>query len=99
MSGTVTEASSITLKENVSPITDALGIVSQLQGCVYDRKDGTSFNEPGLIAEQVDSILSSIVFYDEQGNPIGVKYTKLIPYLIESIKQLNQQIKDLTSKE
>lgn len=99
VSGTITEASSITLKENVAPITNALDIVSQLQGCVYDRKDGTSFNEPGLIAEDVDPVLSNIIMYDDEGKPMGVKYTKLIPYLIESIKQLNQQIKDLTGKE
>ena len=96
VSGTITEASSIEIKENVVPIEDALSVVQALQGVIYDRKDGSSKNEPGLIAEDTDKWLSSVVTYDADGNPSGIKYTKIVPYLIESIKQLKSQIDQLS---
>lgn len=93
--GTITETSSITLKENVKPIENALDKILQLAGVIYDRKDGSSYNEAGLIAEQVNEILPDLVTKDEKGNPLGVKYTKLTAYLIESIKEIKQEIANL----
>ena len=94
----IVETSSIAFKENVNPISDALSSIMQLTGVTYDRKDGSSTNESGLIAEQVNSVLPDVVTKDEDGNPYGVKYTKLIAYLIESVKSLKAEIDDLKSK-
>ena len=85
------ESSSITFKENVSPITGALDAIMQLVGVTYDRKDGSSKNEAGLIKEEVEKILPNLV-KDE-----GIHYTKLTAYLIESIKSLKQEINELKS--
>jgi hypothetical protein len=98
ISGTLTEASSEALKENIDPITNALGIVSKLTGVTYDRKDGTAKNRAGLIAEDVEKILPNVVQKDETGNPSGIKYTNLIAYLIESIKELKAEIDVLKGK-
>jgi hypothetical protein len=99
-SGTLTatalvESSSVTLKENIAPITNALDSILKLKGVIYDRKDGTSNNEAGLIAEEVYKILPNLVTRDQDGNPEGITYTKFSAYLIEAIKELSSQIEQL----
>jgi hypothetical protein len=92
------ESSSIALKENVQPITNALDLILQLDGVTYDRKDGSSNSEPGLIAEWVERILPELVTKDANGHAMGVKYTKLTAYLIESIKSLKAEIEQLKGR-
>jgi hypothetical protein len=89
---TITETSSITLKENINPIENALTAVLALQAYTYDRKDGSIKNEAGLIAEEVFKIIPNLVQLDKDGKPEGIKYTKMTAYLIESIKALNEVI-------
>ena len=88
----IVESSSETLKENINPITDALALISQLQGVTYDRRDGSTHNEAGLIAEEVNRVLPNLVALDDQGRPLGVQYTKLTAYLIEAVKSLKLEI-------
>jgi len=72
-----------------------LDSVLQLKGVVYDRKDGSSLNEVGLLAEEVYKIVPWLVSLDDKGKPYGVHYTKLTAYLIESIKSLKKEIDTL----
>jgi len=89
------ETSSIAFKKSVKPLDHALDSILQLNGVVYDRKDGSTKNEVGLIAEEVYKILPWLVSLDEKGKPYGVQYTKLTAYLIESIKSLKEEINEL----
>jgi hypothetical protein len=91
------ETSSIAFKENVNPITNALDSVLKLVGTTYDRKD-TKETESGFIAEDVNKILPNLVSKDEAGNPYGIKYTKLIAYLVEAVKEQQIQINELKKK-
>jgi hypothetical protein len=86
VAGTITESSSIALKQNIDPITNALNLVSKLVGVTYDRKDGSAKNRAGLIKEEVEKVLPNIVSDD------GIQYTNLIAYLVESIKELKAEI-------
>jgi len=95
ISGTLTESSSIALKENVEPITGALDLVNKLMGKIYDRRDNGTKQESGLIAEEVFVTAPNLVALDEDGKPVGVKYTKIIAYLIESVKELSEEIRKL----
>jgi hypothetical protein len=90
----IVESSSIVLKENITPIENALDSILKLSGVTYDRKD-TQVHEAGLIAEWVNEILPDLVTKDMAGNTIGIKYTKLTAYLIESVKTLKQEINEL----
>lgn len=92
---TVVETSSIVFKENIEPIENALDKIMQLSGVIYDRKDKSQLNEPGLIAEEVNKILPNVVTKNDIGEVYGIKYTKIIAYLIESIKELNNEISSL----
>lgn len=91
----LTESSSIALKENVNPITGALDSIMQLVGVTYDRKDGSKKHEAGLIAEDVATVLPNLITYDDEGKPSGINYTKLSAYLIEAVKSLKGEIDTL----
>ncbi len=93
----LTETSSIALKENVSPIDNALDTILQLCGVTYDRKD-TKCYEAGLIAEDVNKVLPHLVKKDAKGNPESIMYSKLTAYLVEAVKSLNEEIKELKRK-
>jgi len=95
---TLTETSSITFKENVNPISNALDNITKLVGVTYDRKDGSAKQKAGLIAEEVEQVLPNVVQKDNDGNPSSIAYTNLIAYLIESIKELKQEIDILKGK-
>ena len=92
------ETSSIALKENLNPIQNALELVEQLQAWTFDRKDGSTSAEPGLIAEEVEKIIPNLVAKDENGNPESISYSRLTAYLIESVKTLSKEIKTLQGK-
>ena len=95
---TITETSSIALKENLNPITNALDSIVQLMGFTYDRKDGTAKGEAGLIAEEVNNILPNLISYDEKGKPYSINYSKLTVYLIEAMKTLKSELDILKSQ-
>jgi hypothetical protein len=95
---TVSETSSIAFKQNVMPLTNALDAILQLVGVTYDRKDGETKNEVGLIAEEVYKVAPNLVTLDADGNPYGLYYTKITAYLIESIKSLKQELDELKGR-
>ena len=92
------ESSSMSLKENFTPIDDALSKLLQLSGWIYDRKDGSQKGEAGLIADDVIKIIPNVVTKDEHGNPSGVNYTRLSAYLIEAVKTLKHEIDQIKGK-
>ncbi len=94
----ITESSSIALKENVAPIENALDAIMKLVGDTYDHRDGSKYNEAGLIAEDVNQVLPNIVTKDQDGRPDAIHYTKLSAYLIEAVKSLKSEIDQLKGK-
>jgi len=95
IAGALTQGSTRNIKENITPISNALSIVTQIQGVTYDKIDGSAINEPGFIAEDMYSVLPSLVSLDRKGDPQGIKYTNLTAYLLEAIKEQQQQINNL----
>jgi len=93
--GTITETSSIILKENINPITDVMANLLNLNAYTYDRKDGSSKNEAGLIAEEVEKLFPNLVTRNDETGILGVQYTKLSVYLLEAVKILKKEIDDL----
>ena len=85
-------------KEKVSPINNPLEIVSKLDGKTYNWKVSSfpdlNFDNSlqyGLIAQEVETVMPTIVHTDDLGRK-SVKYTAIIPVLIEAIKQQQEQI-------
>ena len=87
------------LKDNLVKLGNPLDKVSQLNGYEFDwiPKEGIHENEGhdvGVIAQEVEKILPEIVQTRDNGYK-AVKYEKIVPLLIESIKELTQRVEEL----
>jgi hypothetical protein len=95
--GALTESSSLKLKENINTITGNLEKVLDLRPVAYN-KIGSTIKELGLIAEEVAETYPEFVQYDENGEAIGVNYSRLTTVLIGAVKELSDKIKKLETK-
>lgn len=91
--GTITELSSLRYKENVRDLDSS--IVPLLRPVLYDEKDSDGKDIPGLIAEEVAEVCTNVVSYNEEGEPEGLQYSRLVPYLIDHIQKLEKRIEEL----
>jgi hypothetical protein len=94
---TLTETSTIRIKENVEDIENPLEIVKKLRGIQYN-KIGNNNKEIGVIAEEVYDILPQIVNVDDENQPSSVSYGRLTALLIEVVKKQDEQIENLTKR-
>ena len=91
------------LKENIQPIVDALSKVESISGNTYDWKEGFESihshtgHDIGVIAQEIEKILPEVVIDRETGYK-AVQYEKIVPLLIEAIKELSAKVKELESK-
>lgn len=93
--------SDIKLKTDITPIDNPLDKIKKLSGNTYTwkpeagaRKAGTK--DVGVIAQEVNSIFPNIT--REVNGVMSVRYIKLIPLLIECIKDQQTQIDELKRK-
>ena len=91
------------LKTNVTNITSAASKVSQLNGVTFNWNNaavelGKSANvtEAGVIAQEVQQVLPEAVTERDNGY-LAVHYEKLVPLLIEAIKEQQSTIDQLSS--
>ena len=90
--------SSRRFKTNIQPLHDALGKVEQLRGVSYTLK-ATGKQEIGVIAEEVGAVVPEVVKYEPNGkDATGVDYERLTALLIESTKQQQREIDQLSAK-
>jgi hypothetical protein len=87
------------LKKNRIRISDPIGKITQLNGYEFDwiPKEGIHENEGhdvGVIAQEVEKVIPEIVQTRDNGYK-AVKYEKIVPLLIESIKEQQKQIDEL----
>jgi len=91
-----------TLKTNITNIDNALVKVLTLNGVTFDwnevaiEKHGKSCREAGVIPQEVEQVLPEIVATREDGTK-AVRYEKIVPLLIEAIKELTKKVQDLES--
>ncbi len=88
------------LKDNISKIEDPLAKVVSLGGYTFDWNENTvnEGSETGVIAQEVESLgLPGIVTTRDNGYK-AVRYEKLVPLLIEAIKELNDKVSSLEDK-
>ena len=95
--GSFNATSSVVYKTNISPIEGAIQLIKNLNGVVYDRKDGRKFREVGVIAEEVAALVPSVVGFKD-GRPDSVDYSRFTPILIEAMKELLNRIEKLENK-
>lgn len=81
--------SDITLKENLSPVENALTLIDSLNGYTFDWKNRNR-SSIGVTAQDVEKCLPQLV--TEINDHKTVNYNGLIGVLIEAVKELNKKI-------
>jgi|GEM_PF-6310490 hypothetical protein len=93
----ITVSSDIRLKENFEPMSNALELVSQLNGLYYTWKKDAGTDKPrklGFIAQEVEKVIPELVKTDSEGMK-SVDYVSVVPVLVEAIKHQQKQINEL----
>ena len=91
------------LKQNITPIANALDKVKSLTGVEFDWKPeykeahGHEGHDTGIIAQQVLGVMPTAVRTNDTGY-LAVRYEKLIGLLIEGMKGQQAQIDELKAK-
>lgn len=91
--GSITENSDESLKENINTIENACGKISQIRGVEYN-KIGEEAKKIGVIAQEVESVVPEVVTEDADGTK-SVSYTNLVGLLIQSNKELIKRVTEL----
>lgn len=87
------------LKNNIETIKSPLEKLSKINGVEFDwiPKEGIHENEGhdvGVIAQEVEKVIPEIVQTRDNGYK-AVKYEKIVPLLVEAIKELQAEIQEL----
>jgi hypothetical protein len=87
---------------SVSCVDNHRSLVNQLSGYEFDWIPMVGIHENeghdvGVIAQEVEKILPEVVTTRDNGYK-AVKYEKIVPLLIEAIKELSNEVKELKSQ-
>ncbi|WP_299440114.1 tail fiber domain-containing protein [uncultured Aquimarina sp.] len=83
-------------KHSINDIQNAFDTVEKLRGVTYTwNKDHGGHQDFGFIAEEVHEILPQAAKKGTDGEIDGVDYGRITPYLVEAIKEQQEQIEQL----
>jgi hypothetical protein len=102
-------SSDASLKENVKTIDNALAKIEKINGVEFDWTDAfieaqggeddyfVRKHDIGVIAQEIEAVLPEVVATREDGIK-AVKYDRIVPLLIEAIKELKTELDELKAK-
>lgn len=94
--GGLSSPSDIKLKENVEDLPYGLDDVAQMRPVEYDLKvDGR--HDIGFIAQEMKQVVPDVVSEMADGT-LSIQYAKLVPVLVNAIKELQAEVELLKSK-
>jgi hypothetical protein len=84
------------LKENISYIPSATGLdkILQLKPAKFDYINGQK-GQLGFIAQDIQEVIPEAISVDEKTGMLGLKTDFIIPYLVNAIKELSVDNKEL----
>ena len=87
------------LKDNITLINDPLTKVISISGNTFDWNDKSNKNghDVGLIAQEIEKVLPEAVITRDSGY-LAVDYHKVVPLLVEAIKELSDKVDALEQK-
>ena len=87
------------LKDNITPLSNALDKINQIGGYEFDWNDNSSHSghDVGVIAQEIEKVLPEVVVDRDTGYK-AVRYEKIVALLIQAIKEQQLQIDELKSK-
>jgi hypothetical protein len=97
ISGTLTEASSLGIKENIETYSPSLEKINKMRPVRYNKKKSKK-KEVGLVAEELAEMFPELVEMDEKGKPSGVNYSRAVAVLLHGFKELYKEVKELKEK-
>jgi len=110
ITGSITATSDITafstsdkqLKDNITLIPNSLEKITKIGGYTFDWNNKQNIYEVGshdigVIAQELEEILPETVITRDNGYK-AVRYEKIVPLLIEAIKELKNEVDELKSK-
>jgi len=96
--GYLTDTSDRRLKENIEPLTGALGGVLALEGYSFTMKDDANAQrEYGLMAQDVQAVFPELVL-TRDNDYLSLNYVGLIAPLVEATKEQQKLIDTLTAQ-
>ena len=91
-------------KSNIRTIQNSIDLLSKVDGVYYDwkteeypKRNFSNQEQIGVIAQQLEKQFPQVVHIDDKGYR-SVAYDKLVPVLIEAIKELNRELENSVSK-
>jgi len=100
----ITETSDKRLKKDIHTLQDALGKIESLRGVSYKwrteeypEKNFKADEHIGVVAQEVEKVLPEVVNTDGEGYK-SVEYSHLTPVLIEAIKELSKENRELRNR-
>ena len=93
-------SSDISLKENINPIPNSLDKILSLSGNIFSwnsKSDYKGTDDIGIIAQEVEALGLPGITQTRDNGVKAVRYDRLIPILIEAIKELTDKVKSLES--
>ena len=87
------------LKDNITPLSNALDKINQIGGYEFDWNSNSSHSghDVGVIAQEIEKVLPEVVANRDTGYK-AVRYEKIVALLIQAIKEQQLQIDQLKSK-
>ena len=95
------------LKENIINIPNSLDKINEINGVTFDWKPLTeeevktihshSGHDIGVIAQEIEKVLPEVITTRPNGYK-AVNYEKIVPLLIEAIKELKAEVSELKKK-
>jgi len=89
------------LKDNITPIEDPLAKVISISGNTFNWNEASKWEgkaDTGVVAQEVEALgLPGLTDVREDGT-YAVRYEKLVPVLIEAIKELSAKVDNLEQK-
>ena len=98
VSGASGSASDEKLKDNITPIEDSISKVSSISGNTFKWNKKSEFEgklDTGVIAQEVEKLGLPGIVEDQESGYKKVHYYKLVPLLIESVKELSSRVEIL----
>ena len=93
-------SSDISLKDNLRPIENALFKVNQIAGYEFDWNEKShqiqqdKGHDVGLVAQEVEKVLPEVIQIREDVIK-AIAYEKVVPLLVQSIKELTKRVEEL----
>ena len=92
--------SDLRLKTDINPIADALNKVKSISGNTFEWNENSTREgqDTGVIAQEITALGLPGIAKERDDGYFGVHYEKLVPLLIEAIKELSDKVDSLEER-